>query len=121
MTKRKPNPQRGGRKPSGNERHTVSLPPALWAHVDAQAGKTRSARLAVVVGRDMAVSEFPRLRSDGEICPIHGVECNHTIYDQEDYGDTFAWVPKGSVCPVCFALYEKAHPKPDLSNVEVPF
>ncbi len=43
----------GGRKPSGNVRHTVSLPPALWAHVDAQAGDTRSARLAVVVGRDM--------------------------------------------------------------------
>jgi hypothetical protein len=52
LTKRKPNPQRGGRKRTGNERHTVSLPPALWAHVDAQAGDTRSARLAVVVRRD---------------------------------------------------------------------
>jgi hypothetical protein len=42
----------GGRPRTGNERHTVSLPPALWAHVDAQEGDTRSARLAVVVGRD---------------------------------------------------------------------
>jgi hypothetical protein len=55
MTKRKPNPQRGGRPRSGNVRHTVSLPPALWAHVEAQAGDTRSARLAAVVGRDAAI------------------------------------------------------------------
>ena len=33
----------------------MSLPPALWAHVDAQAGDTRSARLAVVVGQEAAV------------------------------------------------------------------
>jgi hypothetical protein len=52
MTKRKPNPQRGGRPRNGNVRHTVSLPPALWAHVDAQAGGNRSERLRLVVRRD---------------------------------------------------------------------
>jgi metal-responsive CopG/Arc/MetJ family transcriptional regulator len=49
MTKRKPNPQRGGRKRTGNERHTVSLPPALWQFVDVQGGKNRSERLAVAL------------------------------------------------------------------------
>jgi hypothetical protein len=34
----------------------VSLPPELWAHVDAQAGGNRSERLRVVVGRDMELS-----------------------------------------------------------------
>jgi len=53
MTKRKQNPQPIGRPRSGNVRHTVSLPPALWAHVDAQEGDTHSARLAVIVARDM--------------------------------------------------------------------
>jgi hypothetical protein len=57
MTKRKPNPLPIGRPRLGNERHTVSLPPALWAHVDAQEGDTRSARLAVVVGRDMEAGD----------------------------------------------------------------
>jgi hypothetical protein len=52
MTKRKPNPQRGGRPRSGNERHTVSLPPDLWQFVAVQGGKNRSERLAVVVRRD---------------------------------------------------------------------
>lgn len=49
MTKRKVNPQRGGRKPSGHVRHTVSLPPALWQFVDVQGGKNRSERLEVAL------------------------------------------------------------------------
>jgi hypothetical protein len=35
----------GGRKRIGNERHTVSLPPALWQFVATFAGENRSARL----------------------------------------------------------------------------
>jgi hypothetical protein len=55
MTRRKPNPLPIGRPRSGNVRHTVSLPPDLWAHVDAQEGGNRSERLRLVVRRDAAV------------------------------------------------------------------
>jgi hypothetical protein len=70
MTKRKPNPQRGGRPRNGNVRHTVSLPPALWAHVDAQAGGNRSERLRLVVRRDAEAQERAELdRQIAELLP----------------------------------------------------
>jgi hypothetical protein len=59
MTKRKPNPQRGGRKRTGNERHTVSLPPEQWAYIDVQPGKNRSERLSYVVQRAKVVKVAP--------------------------------------------------------------
>jgi hypothetical protein len=61
MTKRKPNPQRGGRKRTGNERHTVSLPPEQWAYIDVQPGKNRSERLAYVVQREKEQEEQLRV------------------------------------------------------------
>jgi hypothetical protein len=69
MTKRKPNPLPVGRPrltPAGMERHTVTLPPALWAHVDAQEGGNRSERLRVVVGRDVEQAKLATTSERGE-------------------------------------------------------
>jgi hypothetical protein len=60
----------GGRKRTGNERHTVSLPPDLWAHVDAQEGGNRSERLRLVVRRDAEAQERAELdRQIAELLP----------------------------------------------------
>jgi hypothetical protein len=62
--KRAPGAGRKRLTPAGMERHTVTLPPDLWAHVDAQQGGTRSERLRLVVRRDadlLGLAEDERL------------------------------------------------------------
>jgi hypothetical protein len=45
-----------GRPHTGKVRHTVTLLPEQWAHIEGQIGRNRSERLAAVVQRDMEAS-----------------------------------------------------------------